>query len=155
MGLAKPIEKRMTIDEIVNAKKPLWEFMMKSPEHKEDMPKWWHEDYKKLWVEEHARDGLDWEGKGAARQTLAINSWTAKSGDSHLEALKKLTTPTIVCHGKYDYLVPIKCAKELADLIPNSKFYEYNAGHHFGHPSHPEVTKELIKEIIEFFKANN
>ncbi len=53
--------------------------------------------------------------KSGMQQTKAI-----ELSGSRIEALKNLTTPTLVIHGKTDPLIPFEHGKKTAELIPNA-----------------------------------
>jgi len=154
--MGKQITKEMSFEEVVGARKELWMFMMINPEHQEPVEdlEQFNVDYNNMIKAEIERDGIDWNGLGAAKQTMAMNRWENTKSEDHLESLKKLNVPTLVMHGKYDYLIPIEFGLQLSSLIPGSKMYEYRGGHNFGHPSHPEILEAILSEIISFFKMH-
>jgi len=96
---------------------------------------------------DYERGAIDWGGKGSARQTLAVNSWSASKSETHKEGLQKLTVPTLVLHGLYDPLIPIETGRELAELIPDARLVEYNGGHNIG--NHETVTNLIRAAILE------
>ena len=53
--------------------------------------------------------------KSGMQQTKAI-----ELSGSRIEALKNLTTPTLVIHGKTDPLIPFEHGQKTAELIPNA-----------------------------------
>jgi proline iminopeptidase len=66
-----------------------------------------------------------------------------------LPALKRLTTPTLVIHGDYDFIPP-ECALHVAQAIPNARFVMLNDCGHF---SYLECPDEVRKVIIDFFQS--
>jgi len=65
--------------------------------------------------------------KGVLAQSEAINGYRTTR-----EALAGLTLPAMVLHGDEDGTVPIKWGRELADILPNSRFLEIKGvGHNF------------------------
>jgi pimeloyl-ACP methyl ester carboxylesterase len=94
---------------------------------------------------DYARGGIDWGGKGGARQSLAINAWTASKLAAHKEGLKKLAVPALVLHGRYDPLIPVESGRDLAGLIPGARLVEYNGGHNLGND---DTVFELIAAAI-------
>ena len=91
---------------------------------------------------DYARGGVDWDGKGAARQNLAVNAWTASK---HKEGLKKLAVPALVLHGRYDPLIPIEAGRALHELIPGARLVEYDGGHNLGND---DTVRGLIEAAI-------
>jgi pimeloyl-ACP methyl ester carboxylesterase len=68
---------------------------------------------------------------GFARQLAAIIA----SG-SRKEALKSVTTPTLVIHGNADPLVPVECGIDTADSIPGAELLIIEGmGHEWQHPA--------------------
>ena len=67
-----------------------------------------------LFCERHVR--RNYHPPGAARQLIAI----AASGD-RTKAVRRITAPTLVIHGKDDPLVPVACGIETSREIPNAK----------------------------------
>ena len=91
------------------------------------------------------RGGVDWGGKGAARQSLAINAWNASKLAAHKEGLKKLAVPALVLHGRYDPLIPVESGRDLAGLIPGARLCEYDGGHNLGND---DTVRDLIQSAI-------
>ncbi len=74
----------------------------------------------------------------ASEQQIAA---TIKSG-SRYEALAKLTTPTLVIHGKTDPLIPFEHGLKCAEIIPNAdSLWLEGMGH--------DIPKMFVEEIIE------
>ena len=94
---------------------------------------------------DYARGGIDWGGKGAARQNLAVNAWTASKLAAHKEGLKKLAVPALVMHGRYDPLIPIQAGRALHELIPGARLVEYDGGHNLGND---DTVRGLIEAAI-------
>lgn len=61
------------------------------------------------------------------------------------EGIDKITVPTILIWGKYDYQFPISRARELDKLIPNSTLYEYEAGHTAMYEDIEQTQKIILK----------
>lgn len=73
------------------------------------------------------------------RQLLAILG----SGDRSAE-LTRISTPTLVIHGEDDPLLPLAAGREVAELIPSSRFLQLpNMGHDL-----PPIHFEAITEAI-------
>ena len=102
---------------------------------------------------DYARGGVDWGGKGAARQNLAVNAWTASKLAAHKEGLKKLTVPALVMHGRYDPLIPVEAGQALHELIPGARLMEYDGGHNLGND---DTVRGLIEAaIVEHIALHN
>ena len=102
---------------------------------------------------DYARGGVDWGGKGGARQTLAINAWTASKLAAHKEGLKKLAVPALVLHGRYDPLIPVEFGRNLAGLIPGAQLVEYDGGHNLGNDD--TVRGQIEAAIVEHIALHN
>lgn len=77
------------------------------------------------------------------RQLLAILG----SGDRSAE-LTRISTPTLVIHGEDDPLLPLAAGKEVAELIPGSRFLQLpNMGHDLP-PIHFDAMTEAIADQI-------
>ena len=79
---------------------------------------------------------------GYMRQVAAI----AASGD-RVELLKRITTPTLIIHGRADQLVPEKCGIDTADLIPNAKLELIDG---MGH----DLPKPLLSRFIDLIDSH-
>ena len=102
---------------------------------------------------DYARGGIDWGGKGAARQTLAVNAWTASKLEAHKEGLKKLAVPALVMHGRYDPLIPIQAGRALHELIPGARLVQYDGGHNLGNDD--TVRRQIEAAIVEHIALYN
>ena len=102
---------------------------------------------------DYARGGIDWGGKGAARQTLAVSAWTASKLAAHKEGLKKLAVPALVMHGRYDPLIPVESGRDLAGLIPGARLVEYDGGHNLGNDD--TVRGQIEAAIVEYIAIHN
>ena len=102
---------------------------------------------------DYARGGVDWDGKGAARQNLAVNAWTASKLAAHKEGLEKLAVPALVMHGRYDPLIPIQAGRALHELIPGARLVEYDGGHNLGNDD--TVRGQIEAAIVEHIALHN
>lgn len=75
-------------------------------------------------------------------QTMAI-----ELSGSRVEALKSLTTPTLVIHGKTDPLIPFEHGVKTAELIPNAQTFWLNG---MGHIIPKKYSDQMIPVIAEF-----
>lgn len=82
---------------------------------------------------------------GTARQLAAIYA----SG-SRREALKQVTTPTLVIHGDIDPLIPVAGGKDTAAHIPNAELMIIEG---MGHSLPTEVWPRIIEAIVSHAKA--
>ncbi len=77
---------------------------------------------------------------GYSRQFWAI----LDSGD-RVELLKNLKVPTLVIHGKEDYLLPPEHGQHTADMVPGSRLVMIEGmGHFIDKASKPLIIKEII-----------
>ncbi|MCH2191095.1 MAG: alpha/beta hydrolase [Gammaproteobacteria bacterium] len=77
---------------------------------------------------------------GYMRQLWAI----LDSGD-RIDLLKSLQQPTLVIHGKADYLIPVEHGRHTAELVPNSRLVLIEGmGHFLDRISKPLVIKEIV-----------
>ena len=65
------------------------------------------------------------------------------------EDIGKITVPTILIWGKYDYQFPISRARELDRLIPNSTLYEYEGGHTAMYEDIEQTQKIILNGLKE------
>jgi pimeloyl-ACP methyl ester carboxylesterase len=80
-----------------------------------------------------------WDPEGRARQSKAV-----AASPSRVEALGRLTVPTLVVHGDADRLVPPIAGQMTADAIPGSRL-EIVAG--MGHDYPPECWDRMVELI--------
>eukprot|EP00931_Biecheleriopsis_adriatica_P007691 TRINITY_DN108954_c0_g1_i1.p1 TRINITY_DN108954_c0_g1~~TRINITY_DN108954_c0_g1_i1.p1 ORF type:complete len:341 (-),score=44.36 TRINITY_DN108954_c0_g1_i1:49-1071(-) len=150
MNSGSPPGKDATLQEFLDSKLKHWHMMMTDPawpELDEDAIK----QIKDSFTADYERGGFDYDGRGALRQSLAINEFERSMLASHLEGLKKLSCPTLVLHGIYDPLIPIESGRELARSIPGARIVEYLGGHNFG--NHPTVRDTIRSAIAEHLTA--
>ena len=81
---------------------------------------------------------------GTVRHTAAI-----LASGSRQEALKKLTIPTLVIHGKADIIVPVEGGIATAEAIPNAKLMLIDG---LGHALPPELWPEVVDAIAAHAK---
>ena len=81
------------------------------------------------------------------QQTAAIE----KSG-SRNEALKKLTVPTLVIHGKTDPLIPVEHGIKTAQLIPNAQTLWIDGLGHVIPELHSDI---IVPRMVEFMSSAN
>ena len=68
--------------------------------------------------------------------------------ESRIEALKKVTTPTLIIHGLQDPLIPIEHGKKLAATIPNAdSLWIENMGHDLPDAALSEITNKMISHF--------
>ncbi|PIE79624.1 MAG: alpha/beta hydrolase [Chloroflexi bacterium] len=81
---------------------------------------------------------------GVARQLTAI-----LASGSRQEALKTLSTPTLVIHGQEDIIVPVAGGIATAEAIPNAKLMLIYG---LGHALPPETWPEVVDAIADIAK---
>ena len=83
--------------------------------------------------------------QGINRQMMAIVADTARAA-----ALKNITVPTLVIHGKADALVPFAHGQDTAKRIPKAQFVPIDG---MGHDLPPGVIERVLGAIVPHFKA--
>ena len=83
---------------------------------------------------------------GAYRQMLAAMADRARAG-----LLARITTPTLVIHGKADPLVPYACGEDTARRIPNAKLHGIEG---MGHDMPPGVVDNMMARLLPFLNAH-
>jgi pimeloyl-ACP methyl ester carboxylesterase len=77
---------------------------------------------------------------GTARQLTAV-----LASGSRQEAIKSLTTPTLVIHGKEDPIIPVEGGIATAAAIPNAKLMLIDG---LGHAVPPETWPDMVAAIV-------
>jgi len=79
------------------------------------------------------------------------HGYAIKKSGSRIEALKKLTTPTLIIHGKADPLVKFEHGKKSAMVIPNAcELFIDEMGHRM-----PEIYSTTVtKSMVQFMKEH-
>ena len=83
---------------------------------------------------------------GAYRQMLAAMADRERAG-----LLARITTPTLVMHGKADPLVPYACGEDTARRIPNAKLHGIEG---MGHDMPPGVVDNMMARLLPFLNAH-
>ena len=83
---------------------------------------------------------------GAYRQMLA-----AMADRTRADLLARITTPTLVIHGKADPLVPYACGEDTARRIPNAKLHGIEG---MGHDMPPGVVDNMMARLLPFLNAH-
>ena len=83
---------------------------------------------------------------GAYRQMLAAMADRTRAG-----LLSRITTPTLVMHGKADPLVPFACGEDTARRIPNAKMLGIEG---MGHDMPPGALEQLMVRLLPFLNAH-
>jgi pimeloyl-ACP methyl ester carboxylesterase len=83
---------------------------------------------------------------GAYRQMLAAMADRERAG-----LLSRITTPTLVMHGKADPLVPYACGEDTAKRIPNAKLHGIEG---MGHDMPPGVVNNMMARLVPFLNAH-
>jgi pimeloyl-ACP methyl ester carboxylesterase len=83
---------------------------------------------------------------GAYRQMLA-----AMADRSRAALLARITTPTLVMHGKADPLVPFACGEDTAKRIQGAKLYGIEG---MGHDMPPAAVTLMMQRLLPFLHAN-
>ena len=64
------------------------------------------------------------------------------------EEVKTITQPSLVLHGEKDTLLPIAGSKELAELLPNGRFYEIPNQGHSCNMENPGLFVKMVNEFL-------
>jgi pimeloyl-ACP methyl ester carboxylesterase len=83
---------------------------------------------------------------GAYRQMLAAMADRERAG-----LLARITTPTLVIHGKADPLVPYACGEDTARRIPNAKLHGIEG---MGHDMPPVAIDNMMARLLPFLNAH-
>jgi pimeloyl-ACP methyl ester carboxylesterase len=83
---------------------------------------------------------------GAYRQMLA-----AMADRQRAALLSRITTPTLVMHGKADPLVPYACGEDTARRIPNAKVHGIEG---MGHDMPPGALEQMMSRLLPFLNAH-
>ena len=83
---------------------------------------------------------------GAYRQMLAAMADRERAG-----LLTRITTPTLVIHGKADPLVPYACGEDTARRIPNAKMHGIEG---MGHDMPPGAIDNMMARLLPFLNAH-
>ena len=83
---------------------------------------------------------------GAYRQMLAAMADRERAG-----LLGRITTPTLVIHGKADPLVPFACGEDTARRIPNAKLHGIEG---MGHDMPPGAVDNMMARLLPFLNAH-
>ena len=83
---------------------------------------------------------------GAYRQMLAAMADRERAG-----LLARITTPTLVIHGKADPLVPYACGEDTARRIPNAKLHGIEG---MGHDMPPGAIDNMMARLLPFLTAH-
>jgi len=82
---------------------------------------------------------------GVLRQMVAIGADTGRAA-----ALGRITSPSLVLHGRADALVPFACGEDTARRIPASRFVGIDG---MGHDLPPGVLEQLIPHMLPHMAA--
>ena len=82
---------------------------------------------------------------GTLRQMLAVMADTTRATE-----LARISTPTLVLHGKADPLVPYDCAEDTARRIPGARLVGIEG---MGHDLPPGPVTQMLAELIPHLKA--
>ena len=67
------------------------------------------------------------------------------------DALRGITAPTLVLHGRADPLVPFACGEDTARRIPGAKLVGIDG---MGHDLPPGVVDHLLAHLVPHFKTS-
>jgi proline iminopeptidase len=84
----------------------------------------------------------------AIEDRLIAETWSSREFNL-CPALGKLSIPTLVIHGDYDF-IPKACAVHIAQAIPGARFVLLSGCGHFAYIASPD---DIRKEIADFFSA--
>ncbi len=84
--------------------------------------------------------------QGITRQMVAI-----VADHTRADALRGITAPTLVLHGRADPLVPFACGEDTARRIPGAKLVGIDG---MGHDLPPGVVERLLALLIPHFRAH-
>ena len=82
---------------------------------------------------------------GTLRQMVAIAADVTRAA-----LLSRITSPTLVVHGKADPLVPYPCGEDTARRIPNAKLVAIDG---MGHDLPPEPVRQIMAALIPHLRA--
>lgn len=84
---------------------------------------------------------------GTLRQMLAIVADITRAAQ-----LSRITSPTLVLHGKADPLVPFACGEDTARRITGAKLVGFEG---MGHDLPPQPVAQMLAELIPHLKAHD
>ncbi len=87
--------------------------------------------------------------KGREVENRLWNETWLSSEYNLLPKLKRLSIPTLVMHGDYDF-IPVECAAHTAEAIPGARFVVLGATGHFAYIESPNAMRN---EMADFFRS--
>jgi pimeloyl-ACP methyl ester carboxylesterase len=84
---------------------------------------------------------------GTLRQMVAVAGDTRRAAE-----LARISTPTLVIHGKDDPLVPFACGQDTARRIPNAQLVGV---HGMGHDLPPGVVHYILQPLLPHLRRNS
>jgi pimeloyl-ACP methyl ester carboxylesterase len=101
-------------------------------------------DVARITADAHAAYDRCWDPEGRARQAMAVGA-----SSSRVQALSRLTVPTLVVHGDADRLVPLESGRATAAAVPGARL-EIVEG--MGH-DYPPLYWDRMVELISTHAA--
>lgn len=65
-----------------------------------------------------------------------------------LPELENLHVPTLIVHGRSDYVVPLSCARDVAARLPMARLEVIRGAAHLPYMSHPQTFNELVEKFL-------
>lgn len=96
-------------------------------------------DVERITADAYAAYDRCWDPEGRARQAMAIGA-----SPSRVDALGRLTVPTLVIHGDADRLVPLEAGRATAEAIPGARLEIVEGMGHDYPPEHWDRIVELV-----------
>ena len=91
-------------------------------------------------------------GGGFNSDVSPQHSAAVSASGSRYEALKKLTLPTLIIHGKQDPLIPFAHGEKSAELMPHAKTLWIED---MGHDIPQKFANNVVGEILKILKIEN
>ncbi len=63
--------------------------------------------------------------------------------------LTSIMVPTLVLHGRYDWVIPLREAEEIAQNIPHAQLHVFEQGGHGIHGDAPEAYTQVIRTFLD------
>ena len=93
-------------------------------------------------------------GERARRSGFCLNFWESDQRPLR-DILASLRTPTLLAHGREDFLVPLWCAEQSHELVRDSRLVVFDAGHFLVVPPPYGQLDRLAPELVEFLERHD